>query len=163
LSAPRGWAALVLVDNGNGHLIGARYRSPRLHWDSLAARQEAESWVGKLAWETVDYDTLIARQPGRHVVVASILLPEGAVPARPQWVWMIYQPNGRNMLGAFRRCDHAHWTTKTACKEVQDEADRLQLGHIMWDKVDDRTLIGRSPLGYIAVVTSALPPVGPPP
>ena len=77
---------------------------------------------------------------------------------RSIWVWMIYQLDTREIFGAIRRCERAHWTAEQAREELQGLADEMQIGRITWDEVDHRTVIGRSELGYLAVVTSVLLP-----
>jgi hypothetical protein len=71
---------------------------------------------------------------------------------------MIYQLDTREIFGAIQRCERAHWTAEQAREELQGLADEMQIGRITWDEVDDRTVIGRSELDYLAVVTSVLLP-----
>ena len=68
---------------------------------------------------------------------------------RSIWVWMIYQLDTREIFGAIRRCERAHWTAEQAREELQGLADEMQIGRITWDEVDHRTVIGRSELGYL--------------
>ena len=78
---------------------------------------------------------------------------------RSIWVWVINRPDRRgDIFGAIRRCERAHWTEDSARAEVNSLADGIQLGHVKWDEVDDRTWVGRSDLGYVIVVTSVLLP-----
>ena len=67
---------------------------------------------------------------------------------RSIWVWMIYQRDTREIFGAIRRCERAHWTAEQAREQLQGLADEMQIGRITWDEVDHRTVIGRSELGY---------------
>ena len=49
---------------------------------------------------------------------------------RSIWVWMIYQLDTREIFGAIRRCDRAHWTAEQAREQLQGLADEMQIGRI---------------------------------
>ena|SRR5215467_12986020 len=60
-------------------------RSKRLHWTMMEARQEMEGWVcelglGKISWDTVADDVIVARVPGHIAVMSCIYLPIGDPP-----------------------------------------------------------------------------------
>jgi hypothetical protein len=81
----------------------------------------------------------------------------------PVWVWMIYDPELKHtVFGGRWRCERCYWSAHLAREEVHNIADGQRLGRVKWDIVDDRTQVGRTELGFMAVVTSVLPPLGDP-
>ena len=79
---------------------------------------------------------------------------------RSVWVWMLYRIDHQSeAFGAIRRCEYVRWTAGEAVEEVGKVADEMRIGRFRWDHVDTRTLVGRTELDYMAIVTSAkLPP-----
>lgn len=74
------------------------------------------------------------------------------------WTAMIYVADSRDVAGAVRRSQRLHWTLKDGQAEAESWAS--ELGHeIVWQSVDDLTLIGRMP-GHFVVVASILLPKG---
>jgi len=66
----------------------------------------------------------------------------------------------RAIVGGVRRCDRAFWSDDEARAEVKT-AEEMRIGAVHWDEVDERTWVGHSDVGYIAVVTSVrLPAAG---
>jgi hypothetical protein len=81
---------------------------------------------------------------------------------RSVWVWMIYLPESKALVGAIRCSEMACWTAAGARHEVEAHAAELRTGHIEWREVDAQTLVGDSDLGYICVIRSVrLPPERP--
>ena len=74
------------------------------------------------------------------------------------WTDMIYVADSRDVAGAVRRSQRLHWTLQDAQAEAESWAS--ELGHeIVWESVDNLTLIGRMP-GHFVVVASILLPKG---
>ena len=74
------------------------------------------------------------------------------------WTAMIYVADSRDVAGAVRRSQRLHWTPKDGQAEAESWAS--ELGHeIVWQSVDDLTLIGRM-RGHFIVVASILLPKG---
>ena len=64
------------------------------------------------------------------------------------WTAMIYVADSRDVAGAVRRSQRLHWTPKDGQAEAESWAS--ELGHeIVWQSVDDLTLIGRMPGHFI--------------
>ena len=59
---------------------------------------------------------------------------------------------------AIARQRRSHWTAAQAREELHSVADEMRIGRITWDEVDDRRVVGRTQLGYLAVATSVLLP-----
>jgi hypothetical protein len=84
MSEHPGWFAVIYA-NGCHNLVGSIRRSKRLHWTMTEAKQELEGWVaqlalGKISWDTVADDVIVARVPGHVIVISNIFLPVGSPP-----------------------------------------------------------------------------------
>ena len=79
-----GWFAAIYT-NGSHDPVGSVRRSKRLHWTMKEARQEMEGWVcqlglGKIAWDTVADDVIVASLPSYIAAISNIYLPVGDPP-----------------------------------------------------------------------------------
>jgi len=80
-----GWFA-VIYSNGSHDLVGSVRRSKRLHWTMREARHEMEGWVfelrlGKISWDTVEDNVIVARLPRHIAVISNMYLPVDKLPA----------------------------------------------------------------------------------
>jgi len=81
---PRGWLAIIYADSA--YVGGAVRRTERLHWTYADARQELdkrmiELKLGPVAWDELADHTHLGRVPHHVVIITSILLPTGFIPA----------------------------------------------------------------------------------
>lgn len=76
-----GWFAVIYA-SGSHDIVGSVRRSKRLHWTMAEARQEMEDWIvelglGKIYWDLIADDVIIARLTGHIAVISNIYLPAG--------------------------------------------------------------------------------------
>jgi len=73
------------------------------------------------------------------------------------WCAMIYVADSRDVAGAVRRSKRLHWKQESARREAEGWVMEMRLDPIIWDIVDDETLVGRI-RGHFVVVSSLLLP-----